>query len=132
MHLESTSERVVCLPLLPSHIGEEMDPLPADSTGASSRRGAAKRIRQSLSKGNLVALNKSAARERALRHWDLLRLHYLDFPLSSRRSVEKRWLQLVQAVKQQVSCIRSMSLASFALWLNHVYPQATGIVCCLS
>eukprot|EP00884_Botryococcus_braunii_P018911 jgi/Botrbrau1/5703/Bobra.0071s0036.1 len=69
---------------------------------AGSLRGPAKRIRQSLSRGQLVgSADRSGACKRAHRHWDLIRMHFRDFPLASKSFIERRWYELVEAAQLQ-------------------------------
>ncbi len=42
-----------------------------------------------------------AASERAQRRWDLLRMHFLEFPLHSKRLTRQKWAALVESALER-------------------------------
>lgn len=42
-----------------------------------------------------------AASERAQKRWDLLRMHFLEFPLHSNRLTRRKWHSLVESAVEQ-------------------------------
>ena len=84
----------------------------ADSDVASlapgvSSQGLAASSGKSNSLGLLLRSHKRPcpvrASERAARHWDLLRMHFLHYPLASRRATERKWAELIEFAAEQAS-----------------------------
>jgi hypothetical protein len=72
-------------------------------TPTGSVKAVTKRLRQSLSNSKLLNLTHSnPPREQALRHWSLLRMHFLDYAREARRLTRDRWYQAVDAALLQV------------------------------
>ena len=61
-----------------------------------------------------------AASERAQKRWDLLRMHFLDFPLQSKRLTRQKWHALVESALEQS---RELGHRRQVMFCPRLFPQ---------
>ena len=80
-------------------------PIAGGDSQHSVGKGSSKRARAALHA--MLPLHRAtsaaslAASERAQRRWDLLRMHFLDFPLHSKRLTCQKWAALAESALER-------------------------------